>query len=201
MENRGSRIAVKVALFSVSLLVLIGAAFYLISSENSRWGNRYERSEKEASKTVPQIAEYMSKRDYIAVYNYMYSKDIAFSYDSEYRDYYDAYRTTEYFKYVYDYLLSFKLRDGSLDDYMSYKVKSVTSYTYSIYQNTSEEKLSSEINREEVREYLRYLREDTGLFLKYYINLSDEQVESIPTLSESQLGVMIEEAVTNAWTK
>lgn len=198
-KRKNNDIAIKIA--AVAVTIAIVACIYILIRESSEisWQRSYKKSERNATEYIEVINDLMAKRDYLAIAEYQKEKNIRFDYKSDYYQYMNVFYATESFENIYEYLLEHKFKDVSLADANNYKIKSLSYDVYNLYKYVKDENIEKETESEEVANYLRSLRKDTGYFLKTYLYLSDEQIASIETESEAIIYTIIEEAYLDAW--
>lgn len=199
MGNKGGRAAVRIAVIAVTIIFLAGALAYTGYSVGKSYENQYTQSEKNGEELAEHIKELMENREHLDIYLYKRANSIYFGYDSQYREYNDVLIVADNFETMYEYLLAIYLHEGTLEDTIAYKANGLTSNVRYILQKTSPEKVAEMNYSENVAEYMSNIRSDMKSFLKFYLLMTDEEIGSVGTLTDNQAGVIIEEAITNAW--
>lgn len=199
MDNKIGRASLRIAVIAVTIIFFFGAITYLALSYDKAYENREKSCEKRGPELTEELDRLMENRDYIDLNYYGRANNIYFAYDSQYRSYNDVILATDSFAEIYFYILGIHFHQGTLEDAVTYRAKSIASSIMYVNQRTDLNKMTEENYPDNICRYLTALREDMGKFLKYYLLMSDEDVEGMETLTENQLGVLIEEAIKNAW--
>lgn len=177
----------------VAITVAAIAIAILLSVFNHDLSRSYRRKvgEKNVVKYIDDVRAYMAVDDYINVSRLIESKNMRFMYGKPYYDYQEVKTASYNFAQLFSYMMEISqpadLGGKQIVSYISSNVKS-------IYRDSSS-------TNEEVNTYLEHLKADTGLMLKTYLGLTDEEIENLCYMTDAARTMLIEEACTNVRSK
>ena len=134
------------------------------------------------------VEELIDKKDYLKLAE-IKSRYSLRTYETSLEKYTDIIRASEYYSYVYQYTFDYLYR--SVEPSFSF-MDSISDYTRMIYDTYES------VEDPEMKEQVGNVVSDLELFFKTYLKLTDEEIASLPDVTDAQRSVLIEEAIKNA---
>lgn len=201
MKFKDNVLAIKITAISVTIAAFIVALTFFLLSSQSHYSYYEKQSEKHAVEYTDHIDELMQARDYLGIYEYTQSNKVRFDFDSDYYVYMDVIRHINNFKAIHEELVRVALREGDFDSVIKYRPQTVASYIYRINLDINDSSLASKHYPKDIESFLRQLKIDTGYYIMAVLNLSEDDIAKMDTMTETQIASVIEEAYIDVWTK
>lgn len=177
-------LAVTIAAVAATIILCI---FMVDRGGRYSWKYIKKDPEKEAM-----VKELVAECDYIGLYDYFESEHFRFDYGTENTDYNDLMRISTLYNELYVEILRTKqpmINFNDVSGNITSKIISINNYCKWKYK------------KEDITYFLSSMKRDMGLMLETYLGLSREQVESLDSLSDANLGLLIEEALSDVIEK
>lgn len=201
MNFKDNVLAIKITAISVSVAAFIVAFSFFLLSARSPYSYYEKQSEKHAVEYTDHIDELMQQREYLELDEYCEANKVRFDFDSDYYVYMDVLRHVKSFKTIHEELVKVALREGDFDSVIKYRPQNVAAYIYRMNLDINESSLASKNYPKNIERFLRQLKIDTGYYLIAVLNLSEDDIAGMETMTETQIASLIEEAYRNVWTK
>ena len=167
--------AVTVLLFAI-LLILISYRPQILR------GIKKTETLQQGGNIAATFDKYMASHDYVGISNYVDANDIRFEWGEKYFEYNNIRYSASSFVYTEEALLQFYLNnDNSVSKYIS---SNISGNIRSIYRYADGDY--------ELHDYLVQIKDDLNVLLKAYLNFTDEEIASIPDMSDAELTFFIE---------
>lgn len=155
------------------------------------------RQEKRALKNkavhMAQIAEYESDCDYMNLQLYMMKYNLG--YREPFSEYNKVYEASSGFRTIFEKSGSLYMNRGTDYAYASRDCEAIARSIHSIKECSQKQKYDKEeCYKPEHQKFLDSIVADTADIVQTYFGLTDEQIESMWTMSNSKLAVMLEDA-------
>lgn len=184
-----------VAKWTVIIVLALLTAVCVILLQ-SRYEIKGHLDDRRISKNLEEYRETLSRyeenREYILMYEYMYQNSLSRS--DSLREYHSAVDCASEYTRIYNYI--FKLLDGE-DSYMKPEVciQNISASLYRIQGYSTDDSYKSRYNMlaEPHMSFINDIKAELQVMMQAYFNLTEEQAESIWTISEARINVMLEE--------
>ncbi len=177
----------------IALLIIMTVICGVVSGKSYSIHRRIVEAEsnKNAATCKAQINEYLENREYYALSIYFEEKHIE-TYDSPFEEYGVIEFAASKYRYIYSTLM------GTMkpyDDDLSEEIRNIASYLgdfYEVYDEDSYRYMgTSEMNKKAIAG----MEEQIYALLQGYCGLTAEDIQALPTMSEAERALVIEEGM------
>ena len=174
----------------ISVTFVLVALLVLMSVFGNKIKYNMEKAQraKNSEKYLGLVEELIDKKDFLQLAEVKNRYSLR-TYDTSLEKYTDIIRASEYYSYVYQFTFEYLYR--SVESSYSF-MDSISDYTRMIYDTYES------VEDPEMKEQVGNVVSDLELFFKTFLKLTDEEIASLPDITDAQRSVLIEEAIKNA---